>query len=191
MKALDAGDTRSQPRKNSTSLDAGLKQMMRCKPLLEIVRCRSKRANAKTADDAGLARCTVGADPESLKIDSMELQAGVSSRSANGEPAKKVYASAETGEEARISRALCSISRRSPRRGRGSTEGEGLQRRRGGLRGGARGAAQLRLRIVRACQREGTSARDAAGARGVRGIPQSVAEGRCGPARKSPTLRCS
>ena len=99
MKALDAGDAIAAE-KNSNSLDAGLKQMNEMQTALG----KAKEADEKVAN-ANPPMMPVSPDAlsdpimKSLKIESMELQAGVLVAEHKRRAAKKIYANAEKQEK--------------------------------------------------------------------------------------------
>ncbi|MGA8089364.1 MAG: hypothetical protein WCA10_18975 [Terracidiphilus sp.] len=99
MKALDAGDAIAAE-KNSTSLDAGLKQMNEMQAALG----KRKDADEKEAN-ANPPTMPISPDAlsdpilKSLKIESMELQAGVLAAQHKMRAAKKLYANAAKQEK--------------------------------------------------------------------------------------------
>ena len=99
MKALDAGDAIAAE-KDSTSLDAGLKQMIEMQTALGKRKdAEAKEANAKPPTMPVLPDALSDPILKSLKIESMELQAGVLVAQRKRRAAKKVYASAEKQEK--------------------------------------------------------------------------------------------
>ena len=97
MKALDAGDAIAAE-KDSTSLDAGLKQM------IEMQTALGKRKDADTKETNPPMMPILPdalSDPimKSLKIESMELQAGVLVAQRKRRAARKLYAEAEKQEK--------------------------------------------------------------------------------------------
>jgi tetratricopeptide (TPR) repeat protein len=99
MKALSAGDAIAAE-KDSASLDAGLKQM------IEMQTALGKRKDAE-AKDTNTKPPTMPISPDalsepilkSLKIESMELQAGVLMAQHKGRAAKSIYAKAQKQEK--------------------------------------------------------------------------------------------
>jgi tetratricopeptide (TPR) repeat protein len=99
MKALDAGDAIAAG-KDSASLDAGLKQMIEMQTALGKRKDpEAKEINAKPATMPILPDALSEPILKSLKIESMELQAGVLVAQHKRRAAMKVYASAEKQEK--------------------------------------------------------------------------------------------
>ena len=99
MKALDAGDAIAAE-KDSTSLDAGLKQMIEMQTALgKRKNAETKETNAKPPTMPILPDALSEPIMKSLKIESMELQAGVLVAQRKRRAARKVYASAEKQEK--------------------------------------------------------------------------------------------
>ena len=99
MKALDAGDAIAAE-KDSNSLDAGLKQMIEMQTALGKRKdAEAKEGNAKPPTMPILPDALSDPILKSLKIESMELQAGVLVAQRKRRAAKKVYASAEKQEK--------------------------------------------------------------------------------------------
>jgi tetratricopeptide (TPR) repeat protein len=99
MKALDAGDAIAAG-KNSTSLDAGLKQMKEMRSALGKAKdAEGKEANANPPMMPILPDALPDPILKSLEIESMELQAGVLVAQRKIRAAKKLYANAAKQEK--------------------------------------------------------------------------------------------